>query len=171
MNALNKFSDRASWNGTLFPALRPVDDERRLVSGFCCNPALDADGRAKTLTQARQVAVKARRSSAMMSAEKIMAIYKLSTAEGRMIMELAEALLRVPDETTRDFLIFDKLAPGHWLAGDARGFLRGMETALAMASGMSGTARPTASGLSLSNLRISPAGTWPSITYPAMSPV
>ena len=136
MNALNKFSDRASWNGTLFPALRPVDDERRLVSGFCRNPALDAEGRAKTLRQARQVAVKARRSSAMMSAEKVMAIYKLSTAEGRMIMELAEALLRVPDETTRDFLIFDKLAPGHWLDGDARGFLRGMETALAMASGI-----------------------------------
>ena len=31
-----------------------------------------------------------------------------------MILELAEALLRIPDDTTRDLLIFDKLASGHW---------------------------------------------------------
>jgi len=51
-------------------------------------------------------------------------------------MELAEALLRVPDKTTRDFLIFDKLSPGHWLSGNSKGFLKGMTSALALASGI-----------------------------------
>ena len=110
------------------------EDERRLVSGFHEHPALDASERENVLKQARAIAQKARGRSSVISAEKIMATYKLSTAEGRMILELAEALLRIPDNTTRDLLIFDKLAPGHWLDGDARGFLRGMESALELAS-------------------------------------
>lgn len=136
MKAVNKLTDAVSWNSGLFPTLGLVGDEKDLVSGFCRYPVMDAEGRAEILKQARQIVVKARRSSALMSAEKIMAIYKLSRVEGRMIMELAEALLRVPDQTTRDFLIFDKLAPGHWLDGDARGFLRGIKISLAMASGI-----------------------------------
>ncbi|XDZ66602.1 L-glutamate gamma-semialdehyde dehydrogenase [Alphaproteobacteria bacterium LSUCC0684] len=133
MNAIKSVSKTVSWGQGLFPQLGPVADEQELVAGFYRTPALAAEDRANVLLKARKIAASARRTSAMMSAEKIMAVYKLSTAEGRMIMELAEALLRVPDETTRDFLIFDKLAPGHWLDGDASGFLRGMESALALA--------------------------------------
>jgi len=120
----------------LWPEWPPLADETALVSDFYARPAFDDADRPKILRQARQIASKARRESRMMSAEKIMSVYKLSTAEGRMIMELAEALLRVPDTTTRDFLIFDKLAPGHWLDGDATGFMRGMESALAVAGGI-----------------------------------
>ena len=82
------------------------------------------------------MAAMARDKGSVFSAEKIMAVYKLSTAEGRMIMEMAEALLRVPDSATRDFLIFDKLASGHWFDADATGFVRGMEAALELASGV-----------------------------------
>jgi RHH-type proline utilization regulon transcriptional repressor/proline dehydrogenase/delta 1-pyrroline-5-carboxylate dehydrogenase len=40
--------------------------------------------------------------------------YSLSTAEGVVLMCLAEALLRVPDKHTQDKLISDKLSQGQW---------------------------------------------------------
>jgi RHH-type transcriptional regulator, proline utilization regulon repressor / proline dehydrogenase / delta 1-pyrroline-5-carboxylate dehydrogenase len=46
--------------------------------------------------------------------------YSLSTKEGLALMVLAEALLRVPDATTADRLIEDKLARGHWSAHDVK---------------------------------------------------
>src|SRR4051812_24556492 len=46
--------------------------------------------------------------------------YSLSTKEGLALMVLAEALLRVPDPTTADRLIEDKLASGQWSTHDVR---------------------------------------------------
>src|ERR1700716_4251601 len=46
--------------------------------------------------------------------------YSLSTKEGLALMLLAEALLRVPDATTADRLIEDKLASGDWSSHDVR---------------------------------------------------
>jgi RHH-type transcriptional regulator, proline utilization regulon repressor / proline dehydrogenase / delta 1-pyrroline-5-carboxylate dehydrogenase len=46
--------------------------------------------------------------------------YSLSTKEGLALMVLAEALLRVPDSSTADRLIEDKLAAGRWLDGDLK---------------------------------------------------
>src|SRR3954449_9355188 len=46
--------------------------------------------------------------------------YSLSTKEGLALMVLAEALLRVPDATTADRLIEDKLATGDWSGQDIR---------------------------------------------------
>ena len=46
--------------------------------------------------------------------------YSLSTKEGLALMVLAEALLRVPDVTTADLLIEDKLARGHWSTHDVK---------------------------------------------------
>jgi RHH-type proline utilization regulon transcriptional repressor/proline dehydrogenase/delta 1-pyrroline-5-carboxylate dehydrogenase len=42
--------------------------------------------------------------------------YALSSQEGVALMCLAEALLRIPDRATRDALIRDKIAQGHWAA-------------------------------------------------------
>lgn len=133
MNAMQSPLKKMSWGQGLFPQIGPVADELALVEAFHHLPALNLQDRTNILQKARKITALARQTSAIISAEKIMAVYKLSTSEGRMIMELAEALLRVPDATTRDFLIFDKLGPGHWLDGDAKGFLRGMESALALA--------------------------------------
>lgn len=47
--------------------------------------------------------------------------YSLSTREGLALMVLAEALLRVPDATTADRLIEDKLAAGDWSHTDRSG--------------------------------------------------
>ncbi|NBP95589.1 MAG: bifunctional proline dehydrogenase/L-glutamate gamma-semialdehyde dehydrogenase PutA [Gammaproteobacteria bacterium] len=133
-NSLKMFLPSTAWNTEIFTPLTTAKDEPRLVADYHEHPALNTEDRKSVLQQARAVAKKARGRSSVISAEKIMATYKLSSAEGRMILELAEALLRIPDNTTRDLLIFDKLAPGHWLDGDAKGFLRGMESALELAS-------------------------------------
>jgi RHH-type proline utilization regulon transcriptional repressor/proline dehydrogenase/delta 1-pyrroline-5-carboxylate dehydrogenase len=42
--------------------------------------------------------------------------FSLSSQEGIALMCLAEALLRIPDEATRDALIRDKVAEGNWVA-------------------------------------------------------
>ncbi|PXA83444.1 trifunctional transcriptional regulator/proline dehydrogenase/L-glutamate gamma-semialdehyde dehydrogenase [Nostoc sp. 3335mG] len=42
--------------------------------------------------------------------------FALSSREGVALMCLAEALLRIPDNATRDALIHDKIAPGEWKA-------------------------------------------------------
>lgn len=47
--------------------------------------------------------------------------YSLSTREGLALMVLAEALLRVPDASTADSLIEDKLAAGDWSHPDFKG--------------------------------------------------
>ncbi len=47
--------------------------------------------------------------------EDFLHIYSLSTKESLALMVLAEALLRIPDATTADRLIEDKLAAGDWL--------------------------------------------------------
>ncbi|MEJ7935436.1 bifunctional proline dehydrogenase/L-glutamate gamma-semialdehyde dehydrogenase PutA [Sphingobium sp. AN558] len=47
--------------------------------------------------------------------------YSLSSQEGVALMCLAEALLRIPDNATRDALIRDKLADGDWNAHLGRG--------------------------------------------------
>ena len=46
--------------------------------------------------------------------------YSLSTKEGLALMVLAEALLRVPDATTADRLIEDKLGAGDWGSADLK---------------------------------------------------
>src|SRR5215213_5026103 len=47
--------------------------------------------------------------------EDFLHLYSLSTKESLALMVLAEALLRIPDATTADRLIEDKLAAGDWL--------------------------------------------------------
>ena len=48
--------------------------------------------------------------------EALIQAFSLSTQEGVALMCLAEALLRVPDQATRDALIRDKIAKGDWRA-------------------------------------------------------
>jgi len=46
--------------------------------------------------------------------EELVKEYSLDSQEGVALMCLAEALLRIPDDDTRDALIRDKIAPGKW---------------------------------------------------------
>ena len=45
---------------------------------------------------------------------KILNTYKLNTEEGKSLMSLAEALIRIPDVETKDVIIKDKLSAGDW---------------------------------------------------------
>lgn len=59
--------------------------------------------------------------STMGGVEDFLREYGLTTREGLALMVLAEALLRVPDATTQDKLIEDKLREGGWSEGDGHG--------------------------------------------------
>jgi RHH-type proline utilization regulon transcriptional repressor/proline dehydrogenase/delta 1-pyrroline-5-carboxylate dehydrogenase len=74
-----------------------------------------ADADARIDRQARRLveAIRAR-AGGLGGVEDFLHAYSLSTKEGLALMVLAEALLRVPDATTADALIEDKLAAGDW---------------------------------------------------------
>ena len=71
------------------------------------------------------------------SVEAFIAHYDLSTPEGVMLMNIAEALLRIPDKQTRDMLIRDKLTRANWqehLGKSQSGFVNLVTRGLALGS-------------------------------------
>src|ERR1700676_110132 len=95
--------DEAIAPALLNAAVRPAAAERRI----------DAD--ASRLIEGIRV-----RSGGLGGIEDFLHAYSLSTKEGLALMVLAEALLRVPDATTADRLIEDKLASGDWSSHGVR---------------------------------------------------
>src|ERR1700730_2875979 len=83
----------------------------RLLAGTARPPAAEAriDARAGGLVAAIRA-----RSGGLGGIEDVLRESSLSTGEGLALMVLAEGLLRVPDATTADRLIEDKLASGDW---------------------------------------------------------
>jgi RHH-type proline utilization regulon transcriptional repressor/proline dehydrogenase/delta 1-pyrroline-5-carboxylate dehydrogenase len=77
---------------------------------------LSAGARAAISTRAAQLVEAVRGASDPELMEVFLAEYGLSTREGVALMCLAEALLRVPDSSTIDELIRDKIAPHDWSA-------------------------------------------------------
>jgi RHH-type transcriptional regulator, proline utilization regulon repressor / proline dehydrogenase / delta 1-pyrroline-5-carboxylate dehydrogenase len=73
------------------------------------------DARAKRLVKAIRA-----RAGGLGGIENFLHEFALSTKEGLALMVLAEALLRVPDSTTADRLIEDKLAAGDWAHHDVK---------------------------------------------------
>ncbi len=73
-----------------------------------------ATGRARALARRLVEALRAKSSSG--GVEGLIHEYSLSSQEGVALMCLAEALLRIPDDDTRDALIRDKIGGGDWRA-------------------------------------------------------
>ncbi len=69
--------------------------------------------RAATLATLWIEALRSQTPSAL-SLENLLQSYPISSVEGLAMMRLAEALTRIPDETTARLLIADKLAQGNW---------------------------------------------------------
>ena len=92
--------------------------ESEAVQGVLAGAAVDADTAQATQALAQQIAQRLRdRKSASGRAGLVQGLlqeYALSSQEGVALMCLAEALLRIPDRATRDALIRDKIAHGHW---------------------------------------------------------
>ncbi len=79
-------------------------DRARLTPDLRTRTSADAAGLVREIRRNRQ--------PGMM--ESFLAEYGLSTREGVALMCLAEAMLRVPDATTLDALIHDKITPSDW---------------------------------------------------------
>src|SRR5580704_3829078 len=97
----------------------PPDDE--LAARFLADAARDPAAERRIDARATRL-VEAIRASAtgLGGVEEFLHAYSLSTKEGLALMVLAEALLRVPDATTADRLIEDKLASGQWTDSDVK---------------------------------------------------
>ncbi len=76
---------------------------------------LDEAARQKITAEAVRLVEKVRSGLSAGMLESFLSEYSLSTTEGIALMCLAEALLRVPDVTTVDDLIEDKIASARWL--------------------------------------------------------
>ena len=72
--------------------------------------------RADAESTARALIAALRREGTKSGVEALVQEYTLSSEEGVALMCLAEALLRIPDDATRDALIRDKIADGDWRA-------------------------------------------------------
>jgi RHH-type proline utilization regulon transcriptional repressor/proline dehydrogenase/delta 1-pyrroline-5-carboxylate dehydrogenase len=98
-------------------------DEETLVRGLADAARLDpADGEAVLATARRLVEGVRKAPRAKSGLDAFLRQYDLSSQEGVILMCLAEALLRIPDDETADRLIADKLRSGDWAShlGDSQ---------------------------------------------------
>jgi len=90
-------------------------DEATAVDHILPEAEVSMRARSRAWERARTMVLRIRReNSAHGGVDALLNEYSLSTAEGIVLMCLAEALLRVPDKETQDELIRDKLSQGKW---------------------------------------------------------
>ena len=90
-------------------------DERQAVAAALAAKALSTEDRQAVLDEATALVRAARRGASRQGVvESFLQEFSLSTREGLALMCLAEALLRTPDENTRDRLIAEKIASADW---------------------------------------------------------
>ncbi|HEX3889198.1 MAG TPA: bifunctional proline dehydrogenase/L-glutamate gamma-semialdehyde dehydrogenase PutA [Phenylobacterium sp.] len=90
-------------------------DERQAVAAARALKPLSLDDRQAVLDEATALVRSARRGARRQGVvESFLQEFSLSTREGLALMCLAEALLRTPDEETRDKLIAEKIASADW---------------------------------------------------------
>ena len=88
--------------------------EAALITALIAEANLSPADRARISAAGADLVARIRASVKPGLMEVFLAEYGLSTDEGIALMCLAEALLRVPDATTMDALIEDKIAPSDW---------------------------------------------------------
>ena len=107
-----KPSDVAGWDTLDHGKFR---DEREAVAAILAATPLDAAERAEVLASATGLVERARASVKKQGVvESFLQEFSLGTREGLALMCLAEALLRTPDEDTRDRLIAEKIGSADW---------------------------------------------------------
>jgi len=90
-------------------------DETAAVSALMAAQALNREDRAAIRAEAEALVRTARRNNRKQGVvESFLQEFSLSTPEGLALMCLAEALLRTPDEDTRDKLIAEKIGSADW---------------------------------------------------------
>jgi RHH-type proline utilization regulon transcriptional repressor/proline dehydrogenase/delta 1-pyrroline-5-carboxylate dehydrogenase len=89
-------------------------DEHTVISELIAGAQLSQAERKAISARAAELVRNVRKNAKSSIMEKFLAEYGLSTKEGVALMCLAEALLRVPDGTTMNDLIEDKITAGNW---------------------------------------------------------
>ncbi len=90
-------------------------DEREAVTGLLTEAPLSGEDRAAVRAEAEALVRTARRAARRQGVvEGFLQEFSLGTREGLALMCLAEALLRTPDEETRDRLIAEKIGSADW---------------------------------------------------------
>ncbi len=90
-------------------------DETTAVEALLRTAGLSAGENEQVFRRARKLVIEARkRSGEIGGLDAFLSEYALSSQEGVILMCLAEALLRIPDDETRDLLIRDKLSEADW---------------------------------------------------------
>lgn len=90
-------------------------DENLIVEHLLGLAEVGVNARTSAWERARQMVVNIRKEQVGKGGvDALLNEFALSTEEGVVLMCLAEALLRVPDKSTQDSLIRDKLADGDW---------------------------------------------------------
>lgn len=115
-------------------------------------PQEDREAISKT---ARQLVARLRGTARHGGVEGLVREYALSSREGVALMCLAEALLRIPDNATRDALIRDKIASGDWrshIGKDRSIFVNAATWGLVVSGKLVGPLREAGLGSSLTGL-------------------
>ena len=90
-------------------------DEREAVAGLLARTPLDTEARRRIAAEAADLVRGARAASTRNGVvESFLQEFSLGTREGLALMCLAEALLRTPDDETRDRLIAEKIGSADW---------------------------------------------------------
>lgn len=113
-------------------------DERAVLAAMLWARPLNQQDRAAIQTEAEALVRAARASTRRQGVvESFLQEFSLSTREGLALMCLAEALLRTPDEQTRDRLIAEKIASADWAshAGQSESLLVNASTWSLMLTG------------------------------------
>jgi RHH-type proline utilization regulon transcriptional repressor/proline dehydrogenase/delta 1-pyrroline-5-carboxylate dehydrogenase len=88
--------------------------EADVVAGLAAAIPLDDEARRRVVNRAVKLVDSARRNRHALGLDGFLNEYRLSTREGVVLMCLAEALLRIPDDLTADLLIKDKIGSAQW---------------------------------------------------------
>src|SRR5918993_407079 len=98
-----------------------AEDDKAIATRLLASSRLSAEREKHVDEQATRLieAIRAK-GGGLGGVEEMLREYSLSTKEGLALMVLAEALLRVPDATTADQLIEDKLGQGDFAAHEAK---------------------------------------------------
>ncbi|SHK31176.1 L-proline dehydrogenase /delta-1-pyrroline-5-carboxylate dehydrogenase [Marinobacter antarcticus] len=91
-----------------------LEDELKVIHEMIADAQLSKAEREAISARAADLVRSVRGSAKSTIMEKFLAEYGLTTKEGVALMCLAEALLRVPDSTTVNALIEDKITSGNW---------------------------------------------------------
>ena len=90
-------------------------DEAAMVASLLAAAPLKGEERSAVVTEAEALVVAARKSTRRQGVvESFLQEFSLGTREGLALMCLAEALLRTPDEDTKDKLIAEKIGSADW---------------------------------------------------------